>query len=80
LHKTDTADIGPISLDMNSVTRTALGLRAWRLEFDSEGVPFVWEGLAANQGAAESMARRELADQWAGFNRILARVTACLEQ
>lgn len=52
--------------------------RWYRLEFECDGTPLVWEGLAHNQAAAETVARADLAGDWAFFNSS-ARLTRCVE-
>jgi hypothetical protein len=54
-------------------------LQRWfRLEFECDSTPIVWEGLANNQAAAETVARADLAHDWAFFNSS-AKLTRCVE-
>lgn len=66
-------------LDMDLVARRALGLREWRLEYDCHGAPVTWRGEAANEAAADSRARSELAAKVPTFNPAEATLTICLE-
>lgn len=52
--------------------------RWYRLEFECDSTPVVWEGLANNQAAAETVARADLAHDWAFFNSS-AKLTRCVE-
>ena len=61
-------------IDMNAVVRKAMGLRSWRMEFETDGRPVVWQGDAANQAAAETLARHHL-----GLTN-KSRLVACVEQ
>jgi hypothetical protein len=67
-----------IPLDMVAVTRQALGLREWWLEYDCHGAPFTWRGQAANESAADTVARGAL-QSVAGFNGAEATLTVCIE-
>lgn len=67
------------TIDMDRVTRAALGLRRWQLEYDCHGRPFVWTGEAANEAAADSCARHQLATREAAFVAAEATLTACME-
>lgn len=67
-----------IDVNMDQVTREALGLRRWRCEFTCEGRPFVAEVEAANEAAAHSLARHELRGE-AGFSSQRATLTACVQ-
>ena len=53
--------------------------RLWRLEFDDNGRPAIWNGTAANAAAAVERARQDLADHHPDFNRE-ARLTVCVER
>jgi hypothetical protein len=68
-------DPAVIELDMDAVYQAAArATKHWRLEYISDGAPFVWHGKAKSQAAAEIKARRELADFHAGFCRFGARL------
>ena len=54
-------------------------LRSWHLEYDCHGAPYTWRGEAANEAAADSVARHQLAHRLAGFIAAEATLTACLE-
>ena len=68
------------TVNMEHVTRQALGLRRWRLEYDCNGRPFVWAGEAANESAADSLARHHLTNDQADFRSSDAVLTTCVEQ
>ena len=55
------------------------GLRTWHLEYDCHGAPYTWRGQAANEAAADTVARGELAHKVAGFTAAEATLVACLE-
>ena len=74
-----TCDALMAGVNMEQVTRAALGLRRWWLEFDCAGSPLVWKGEAANESAAESRARNELAADHPELTPA-SRLVACLEQ
>jgi hypothetical protein len=65
--------------DVISAPRAGAPLRDWWLEFDSEGVPLSWVGVAVSERAAEGLARADLA-RHPCFNRTTARLTACIER
>lgn len=78
-HQYDPLAWDTVPLDMDHVTRAALGMRAWHLEYDCQGVPFTWRGQAGNESAADSLARHALSVTHHGFNTEKATLTACLE-
>lgn len=55
-------------------------LRGWWLEFDSDGQPFTWAGLAYSERGAEGLARHALAVEHPMFNEEGARLVACIER
>ncbi len=65
-------------LDMDQVTREALGLRRWRCELTCQGVPYVAEVEADNEAAAHSLARHVLRGE-PGFASQHATLTACVQ-
>lgn len=78
----DFADTLP-PLDMADVLRRAKApkVRRWLLEYDSNGLPFRWEGEGASQAAADSAARADLSDRYSpAFSPADSRLVACLEQ
>ena len=54
-------------------------LRLFRLQFESDGACFVWRGPAETLQDADAMARSDLADDNAGFDRRRAVLTAAEE-
>jgi len=84
-----TVDLSALELypvDMEEVARQALAgnktttPRSYRVEFDSNGQPFVWTGEAPGRAHAELKARADLHDQHATFNRYRARVVLVVEE
>jgi hypothetical protein len=67
-----------IDVDMNQVTREAMGLRVWRCEFACQGMTFLARVEAANEAAAHSLARHELRGV-EGFSSQFATLIACVE-
>lgn len=65
-------------LDMEAVTREALGLRRWRCEFTCDGTPYTMTVEAANESAAGSRALHELRGE-PGFSAQRAMLTACVQ-
>lgn len=55
-------------------------IRGWWLEFDSDGDPYTWRGNAPSERDAEQTARDELGRRDPSFDRVRARLTACLER
>lgn len=62
------------------LSRVAIDLRGWWLEFDNDGAPVIWHGEAADEKTAETCARNELARKHADFDREGARLVACIER
>lgn len=79
---TNPEDIGDITIDMEHVTRTALaaGMRAWYFEYTCHGKPFHWRGQAANESAADTLARHDLSVKHHTFNSAEAILAVCLEE
>lgn len=82
LHDLDNAEFQErFPLDMEQVSRDALagfGRRRWKIEFDCEGVPFMWTGGA--DGEAEAIALGRLAIYMDGrHDQEKARPVACIE-
>lgn len=59
---------------------TAATLRGWFLEFESDGRPYVWNGLAYSEKGAENLARHCLAVEDPTFHERRARLVACIER
>lgn len=73
------ADLDPpvIELDMDAVYQAAArSCKLFRLEFDCDGVPFVWSGLTKSSAAAEFNARADLAESHASFSHWGARLVS----
>lgn len=82
LHEPSQLDLAErFPLDMDQVSRDALASltpRRWRLEFDCEGAPFIWSGLADSEAEAVSLGR--LAIYMDGrHDQDKARPVACFE-
>lgn len=69
-------------LDMTKIAAQALGtapkLRAWSLEYLSEGITFRWAGYAQDQQQADWIAR-EVLDMYSAFSRSRAQLVAAIE-
>lgn len=69
-------------LDMTMVTAQALGtqpkLRAWSLEYLSDGITFKWCGYAQDKAQADWIGR-EVLDMYPAFSRSRAQLVAALE-
>ena len=70
-------------LDMTKIAAQALGtapkLRAWSLEYLSEGITFKWAGYGETQQAADRKARQELHDLYPAYSRHRAQLVAAIE-
>lgn len=69
-------------LDMDAVARMAATpkrpMRRYHLEFDCEGAPFIWDGLAEHETEAIALAR--LAIELDGRYDPTARVAICFDR
>lgn len=68
-----------VNLDMNDVVKKATALtQTYKLEYNSQGKPFVWQGKATSPGGANAKARHELFYSEPLFSRYKSKLVSCV--
>lgn len=68
-----------IHLDMDAVVKTATtATHDYKLTYDSQGKPFIWQGKATSPGHANAKARHELFFAEPLFSRYKSKLVSCV--